>query len=118
MKTTHHISNAHCATSPLAVEAYCPIENANYRLIEERCIYFESKKLNYQAARSNCNCLTTGKLFEPTNDLINEKVHQGNQSIIPIKPRKHVKIPITFQNSKHVSSASNNDKNGSCCKRG
>ena len=92
MKTTHHISNAHCATSPLAEEPYCPIENANYRLIEERCIYFEYEKLNYQTARSNCKTKVTGKLFEPTNDFINEKVHEAAMDVfgdLPVDPSKH-----------------------------
>ena len=57
----------------------CPIENSSFRLVHGRCIYFESQQLSYGTARSNCKSKAPGfdgKLFEPTNVFINEKVHE------------------------------------------
>ena len=68
-----------------------PVDNANYRIIHGRCIYFESQKLNYQSARTNCRTKVSGKLFEPTNYSENEKVHQAAMEVFGDLPTTLVK---------------------------
>ena len=67
----------------------CPIENSSFRLVNGRCIYFESQQMNYDTARSNCKAKIPGfegKLFEPTNVLINEKVHEKAMEVFEDLP--------------------------------
>ena len=67
----------------------CPLENSNFRLIHGRCIYFESQQLSYGTARSNCKGKAPGfdgKLFEPTNIFINEKVHEMAMEVFGTLP--------------------------------
>ena len=53
----------------------CPTNEANYALIDEKCIYFEIKKLNYDKAQENCATkFPGGRLFEPRTKSIFDKV--------------------------------------------
>ena len=54
----------------------CPLENPKYRLIQSRCFFFESQKLDFDAAQENCLSKIPGggKLFEPTSQYMNERI--------------------------------------------
>ena len=56
----------------------CPIQKANYHYVGGKCLYLETVQLNYSRARSNCKqkFKGNGRLFEPTDLTINEKVHK------------------------------------------
>ena len=42
----------------------CPIEDSCYRLMQNRCFYFEKETLTFEAAKANCK-EKGGKLYEP-----------------------------------------------------
>ncbi len=42
----------------------CPIEDSRYRLMHNRCFYFEKEELTFEAAKANCK-EKGGKLYEP-----------------------------------------------------
>ena len=54
----------------------CPTDIPNYSLVQGKCYFFETTKLDHQSARANCNAKfrSEGKLFEPRSLEINSEV--------------------------------------------
>ena len=79
----------------------CPIKENGYLYIREKCYFFNSVKLKWDAAQDNCTdrfSNGTGKLFEPQNKEISELVRQKQLKFMnsyTSDPDQHTWIGIT-----------------------
>ena len=85
----------------LIVPESCPIKECGYSYILEKCYFFNSVKMKWDAAQDNCTgrfLNGTGKLFEPQNKEISELVRQKQLKFMNSynsDPDQHTWIGIT-----------------------
>ena len=83
----------------LIVPESCPIKECGYSYILEKCYFFNSVKMKWDAAQDNCTgrfLNGTGKLFEPQNKEISELVRQKQLKFMNSPdPDQHTWIGIT-----------------------
>ena len=62
---------------PKLFENHCLSNSENYHLFDGRCIYFETRKFDYENAQRNCasKFSSGGKIFEPLTKSINDRVY-------------------------------------------
>ena len=75
----YHGENCDIQTPP------CPTNEANYRVIDGHCIYFEANTLEFDKAQENCATkFSGGRLFEPRSKSINDKVVKAIKEVTGI----------------------------------